>query len=266
MSTEETNQEPVNTEQEKNEVEYTPTEKKAMEMGWKPQEEYDGEPDDWVSAETFVARAPLFDKIENQSKRLRQMQEQLKLLGEHHKKVYEKAREDAEKNLKQQRREAIREGDFEAVDRLDEELDELKKETPTFDANVDIEDRTSQYKAWTSKNSWYNSNQQMTMYADFVANSLASQGKPYEEILEGVTKAVREQYPNEFKNMNREKASAVGTGTTTRDTQSKGRNPLAKIESSMSDDEKRIMAKIVRTGAVTKEQYLKEFAEFQGDQ
>ena len=89
-------------------------EDKAREMGWSPKEDFEGDESKWVSAETFVARKPLFDKIESQSKYIksvekstRQTQEALQALAEHHKKVALVAFKKELGDLKTQRRAAL---------------------------------------------------------------------------------------------------------------------------------------------------------------
>ena len=47
-----------------------PVEATARTQGWKPKEEFTGDPALWVDAKEFVGRAPLFDKIKGQSKEL----------------------------------------------------------------------------------------------------------------------------------------------------------------------------------------------------
>ena len=59
------------------EPELSPVEQKALEMGWRPKEEWTGEEGDFISAETFVARKPLFDRIEHQNKELKQVKQYL---------------------------------------------------------------------------------------------------------------------------------------------------------------------------------------------
>ena len=57
------------------------TEEQARAMGWRPKEEFEGEPDDWVKAEVFLSRTELFKRIHklNQTNRwLRKQVDNLK--------------------------------------------------------------------------------------------------------------------------------------------------------------------------------------------
>lgn len=45
-----------------------PYEAKALEMGWRPKEEWDGPEEDFIDAKEYVRRKSLFEKIEHQNK------------------------------------------------------------------------------------------------------------------------------------------------------------------------------------------------------
>ena len=56
--------------QEKKAPELSAVEQKAIEMGWKPKDNFDGEETDFIDAAEFVRRKPLFDKIDTVGKDL----------------------------------------------------------------------------------------------------------------------------------------------------------------------------------------------------
>lgn len=51
---------------------YSDAEKVARSQGWRPKEEYKGNPNDWVDAETFVERGPVFRHVEKLKKTVEQ--------------------------------------------------------------------------------------------------------------------------------------------------------------------------------------------------
>ena len=53
------------------EIEHSPTELKAIESGWVPKEEFQGDEHKWVEAGEFLRRGELFKKIEDQGKQLK---------------------------------------------------------------------------------------------------------------------------------------------------------------------------------------------------
>ena len=72
-----------------------PIEEAARAAGWLPKEEYEGDPAKWVSAEVFNARTPLFEKIEQLTRQIKNLDANNKAVVEHYNKVakteYERA-------------------------------------------------------------------------------------------------------------------------------------------------------------------------------
>ena len=76
-------------EQVKEEPQYTEIQLKAIDQGWIPKEEFDGDPEAFIDAAEFVRRGELFEKIEKQSKQLKAVREALEAFRIHHSKVKE---------------------------------------------------------------------------------------------------------------------------------------------------------------------------------
>ena len=54
---------------------YTAVEQRALDQGWVPQDEWQGDPDDWRPAKEFIDRGELFrkiDELKNENKRIKQ--------------------------------------------------------------------------------------------------------------------------------------------------------------------------------------------------
>ena len=56
-------------------------EQEAYHKGWRPEAEYEGE-DRWIPAEEFMDRAPVYEGLSKQNKKLKRMEEMLKQLAE----------------------------------------------------------------------------------------------------------------------------------------------------------------------------------------
>ena len=69
--------------------ELSPTEQKAMEAGWVPQDQWEGDPDQWRPAKEFVDRGELFKKIEDQNRTIKEFKRALDDLKGHHAKTRE---------------------------------------------------------------------------------------------------------------------------------------------------------------------------------
>jgi len=85
-----TTQEQVTPEQSQQQQTFSdPYEDQAREQGWRPKEEYEGDPEKWRPAKEFVERGELFGKIDHMGKELKETRKALKMLQEHHSKVKE---------------------------------------------------------------------------------------------------------------------------------------------------------------------------------
>lgn len=131
---------------EHGEPEHTAEELRAMEHGWRPKEEWEGDPSEWVSAKEFNFRGELMGRITQMGKKIGSLEEANQLLQktvrgftEAQKEMAEKAYQRAVRDLRREKAEAMREGDYEAAEEVDERLDELKekrsqmKEEPVVD-------------------------------------------------------------------------------------------------------------------------------------
>lgn len=240
---------------------HTPVELKAMEMGWRPKEEFDGNEDDFIDAKEFVRRAPLFDKIEQQGRQLKNTIKALESFKQHYTKVKEVEYERALTTLKAQRKEALREGDPDRFDELDAQIKGVEKEADQIRAAHDIplvkEERIDPaWQSWASRNRWYESTGYMREYADEVGKDLHSRGMSPAEVLKAVEVAVRKEFPHKFSNPNKANAPSVDTGASPK--QSSG----DKFE--LTDTERQIMNSLVRAKVLTKEEYINDLKKAKG--
>lgn len=249
---------PVGQEQQTEQVEQPkadPYESKALEMGWRPKDEWDGPEEDFIDAKEFVRRQPLFEKIEHQSKAIKQIEKAFEALKTHHTKVKEAEYERALKTLKEARKEALREGETDRALAYEEKIEEVEEQKEAFDRDASAvhipkePEAHPDFVAWKQQNSWYSRDTELKEFADTYGMSLARQGKDPKEVLEAVAKRVKQAFPEKFRNPNRDKASAV---------EAPSRRAAQTDSFEMSEDEVRIMKTIVRSGAMTEAEYRKE--------
>lgn len=237
----------------------TPVELKAMDQGWVPQDQWEGDPADWRPAKEFVDRGELFKKIDElkrDNKSLRQGHEEL---VKHHLQVRQIAYKEALDTLRAQKKLALEEGDAAAVVQLDERIDETKEAIRQSNQQAAAPTTTGpdpMFEQWTARNSWYGTDKAMKAVADDVAREAVENGvRDKKEILELVEKSVRKEFPHKFTNPRRDAPGAVegssrAPANTKRDS----------TDSEMNDAERQMMNKILRvTPGLTKEQYLKEY-------
>lgn len=236
---------------------------KAREMGWRPKESFEGEETDFIDAAEFVRRKPLFDKIESQSRQLKEVQKALKALEIHHSKVREAEYQHALTDLKNQKRQALEDGNAEQLIAIDERITELKADEKIAQAQAtqNAAQPDPRFVTWVNANDWYIKDQEMKEFADGVglAHAKANPGKSPEEILDYVEKRVKKAYSDKFTNPNKSKPSAVDTGTTTTPT----RQPKGD-DFELNDEEKKVMNTLVRQGLITKEKYIEDLKRVRG--
>jgi len=85
----------------------TAAEEKAMEQGWVPQDQWEGDPEQWRPAKEFLDRGELFKKIEDQNRTIKEFKRALDDLKGHHSKTREVEYARALEALKMQKQSAI---------------------------------------------------------------------------------------------------------------------------------------------------------------
>lgn len=237
-----------------------PIEQRAREMGWRPLEEFNGAEEDFIDAKEFVRRKPLFDKIEAQGKHLKQLTRALEDLKTHYTKVRETEFNRALQALRQERKEAVAAGDGEKFEQVDAQIKsfesaaaELKEEQnkPVIDESIPQE-----FQAWKTRNRWYDDDSDMRDFADTIGLGYHNKGKSVTEVLALVEKAVKKQFPEKFKNPNKESAPPVDV--------SKGTSRGRSNDIELTDIERQMMNTLVRSGVMTKEEYLNDLRKVKG--
>lgn len=236
-----------------NEPQMSAAEQKALEAGWVPQDQWDGDPEQWRPAKEFLDRGELFKKIEDQNRTIKEFKRALDDLKGHHAKTRETEYARALDALKAQKKTALEEGDAESVIQLDDQIDLVKDEQSKLkqaNQHQPTPEVNPVFAEWVDKNKWYDSNQPMRAYADALGRDLAYKGLPPSEVLKEVERQVRMEFPTKFSNPNRNKPGAVEGST----------NKGGKSEDSLSlsDEERRVMQRFVRTGVMTEKEYTAE--------
>ena len=236
-------------------------ETEALEQGWRPKDEWQGDPAKWRPAKEFVERGELFGKIDHMGKELKETRKALKMLQEHHTKVKEVEYQRAVEELKALQKQHLTDGDAEKYLETTELLTDLKTEQK---ARAIVAENTTppvdpRFTDWTQKNNWYVKDTKMREYADMVGMDYAKKhpNEDPEEVLVYVTQEVKERFKDKFQNPNRNRPNAVEGGTN-----GTGKPAAARFE--MTEDEKRVMNTFVRAGVMSKEDYIKELKESRG--
>ena len=256
------NAEPQNNEPEGSSEQTISIEDRAREQGWRPKEEFDGDASKWVSAETFVAKGELIDRIEQLGKKLKDSEKTIKMLSEHHTKVKETEFKRAIEYLKSQKKAAYESGDVDKIIEIDDKMTQVR-ETQKAQKEQEAVNETPEshpaFQSWVSENKWYESDSEMRADADAFGEAYArnNQDKTPAEVLDYVSKKIKKAYPEKFTNPNRNKPTGVESGSGTR--QGSSRDTF-----SLTDEETRVMNTFARNGIMEKEEYIKQVKAMRG--
>lgn len=235
-------------------------ESRARHMGWAPKEDFRGDPDKWVDADTFVKRGENIMPVLKERNRaleakMGEMERVLVEMRDWASKSEQRSYERALNDLKAKQREAVAYGDVETHDRIAAQMDELVKEhQPPQRQQPQQTDPV--FEQWKSENEWIDKDPELRSFAISVGNHLGVT-KPWlngRAFLDEAKRLVQQQYPEKFGNPKRNTVSAV---------ESSAPPPPKRKEKTFSDlpaDAKAQCQRFERTiPGFTKEQYLKDF-------
>jgi len=144
--------------------EYSKAEQEALKHGWKPKDNWEGSDDDFISAPEFNRRAELFDKIASQGRQLKQIDSKYNQVLSLQAKLTEKAREQAIKELMEQKTAAYANEEFAKVVEIDEQI-AAEKSTPVIETPTAPAD-SPEFLEWAKENSWYTTDPDLAELAD----------------------------------------------------------------------------------------------------
>lgn len=245
--------------------ELSPIEQKALEMGWRPKEEFEGNEEDFIDATEFVRRKPLFEKIDNVGKELRETRKALKALQAHHEKVKEAEYQHALKALREEKKAALEAGDADALIEIDDKIADAKAQE-VLNRNNAVKEAAAphpNFVQWAQRNPWYKTNAELTVVADQIGTAYAASNPDLspDAVLKYVETRVKKLYPEQFTNPNKTRPSAVEGGTST---------PTKPVKNDISnypltEDERRVMMTFVRQNIMTKEEYIEDLKKVKGE-
>lgn len=201
------------------------TEEKARTMGWVPLDEFRGDPERHVDADTFVDRGenimPIMkermskfeDKIDTLNQTVSKSQKTIDSMVKMSEKTNERAYQKAVNDLKSEARLAVADGDVVGFDRVQGKMDALAE-----DQNISTQPpdnggapESEEFKQWDKENMWYGKDKDLTAYANGISFTIAQENKGADEktLLELTRKATIEAFPDKFKNPKRNAPPAV---------------------------------------------------------
>lgn len=234
----------------------------AREQGWNP--DYTGP--DKIDAAEYVRRKPLFDKIHAQGRELKEIKRSVDSMVGTYKSMseaqYQRGVKDAEKRM------AEAEASFNVVAYKEAAADKAVLEQ----SHQAIEQATPagvppEVEIWCNANPWFDKDKIMQTdaleYKDRYVKRNPS--APLNEVLAYVEARIKKDYPEKFPVI---AASTIAKSVPTTPPVEGGGSgsssksgDFSKLESSMTQEEKRVMAMFTASGKMSKAEYLKSYAE-----
>lgn len=240
-------------------------EQSARKKGWKPQEEFQGDPSDWVPAQEFVGRQKLYDTIHDLKRQMnrqaskfeKDFQQVAGYLANVRKEAYEKAMKDLEaKHL-----EAIRNEDPETATQVAREMAEKAAEKVASDAaerqqqQVQSPATTEEFNQWRQENQWFDKNSEMQEDALSIGIGYAAKNpnSSQSDVLKHVTEKIKKIYPEQFEaapKSGKERTSSVepGSGNLRGGSTPRGKKKLTVAD--LEPDQVSIMRTLIKRGAL----------------
>lgn len=161
----------------------------ASEMGWRPQDQWRGDPDKWKPAHEFMrSTVDVNHKLNN---RLKTFEDQLSTMARTSAHLTERAVAQERQRLLDERQKAFEEGDAEAFNRVDKQLSELKAPEPVNTPAPEVQE-------FMGRNTWFGQDRDATAWAHNRAGELAKQGISAARQLAIVEREAKNLFPELF--------------------------------------------------------------------
>lgn len=130
----------------------TEVQKEAYEMGWRPKDQFKGDPENWTSAKAYIQYQKLNKKVAQQKI---DFEKQLKENNEFNRNLYKSQIEILKKQLEQKRDLAVEEGDLDSFRENQKQLDDIVQQErqyaePKQQARID----DPAIDEWINRNPW----------------------------------------------------------------------------------------------------------------
>lgn len=246
------------------EIEYSDVEREAIAQGWNPN---GVEGKRTLSAEEFLDRKPLYDRLHKQEKKIKDMDKAIQAIQTHEQMVRERMHKEHLEELKAAKKEAFERMDYDTLERIEGEMDKAKEEFKTTQQTIPKVDPAEivqkVVESWVSKNEWYESDKVMKRFADGEGADYRKENPDatFEEVLSHIEKATKANFPEKFKNMNRDRPAPVeGSVTGARRSSTASKQKTAK---DLPEEAISVMKVLVRSGAFKNEQaYIDDYFKF----
>lgn len=249
----------------------------AVKQGWNP--DFQGK--NPRTAREYLDRTSFFKKIDAQNKNINQLKSQVQFFMDRAEAAEQTAREELKTDLKEARKDALRDEDYDRVQEIDDELLDIrdeerdaknKKKTDVDEEDDNVSEPSEGYNEWLTENKWYDSaspayNKKLHKIADTIAKDYIDEyGEPEDEdesleLLDHVSKEIKTRYKEHFMNKKRQKPSSV-EGDTKNNRRKKSTSKSKHSVGDLDPQEQVIMRNMIAKGQIESEDaYLSQLEE-----
>lgn len=249
-------------------------EQQAREQGWVPFEEWKGDPKEWRPADVFLERGEYFRTMKSQKDQIQNLQKQVQEMADMQTKIRQDERQKTIDDLKSQKKEAMRDQDFETAEDLDEKIESEREKARQEENNRNSSDNNVEANAeqeviddWMSKNPWYQNDPEKQEFADNIGMGYKSRNPnaTAQEVLNFVDKQMEKFYSpsnndeeDDSPSSSKKSSSPVAQSNTTT-TPKNSKRGKKKGYNDLNDTQKQIAQKFVDSGAFNNvDEYIAE--------
>lgn len=182
---------------------------KAIKSGWKPPEQWQGDPEDFIKPREWNRTVALYKRIDRESDQRRRLEQQQQDFQKRIQNVMEVTRAKTIAELEAQKKEAVENSDYATVKDIDEQINRTNEEyatqeEPTTQAQQEIRPEVQEWI--DDHDDWFEQDPEMTDFAvnyqTTQLNKLRNPANPTSEelrsALDRTTKAVKRAFPDKF--------------------------------------------------------------------
>lgn len=234
-------------------------EAEALAMGWKPESQFKGPKDKFVSAAEYVERGKtimpfLRKELVRRDREIEGLKKAVNSSIQHISRADERAYVKAKADLEAELALYAEAGDKANVKSVTDDLIKLERERAAAPKAAD--DTPPEMQAWMDENPWYGTDKAMTAACDAIGQEAFAEGYTGKAQIAEVDRRIRDAFPGKFAkptNPNRNLPGAVeGVGAPAR-----GRG--GKTYADLPAEARQMCDELVRDKILTREQYVKTY-------
>lgn len=238
----------------------------ARESGWRPKEEFKGDPDKWVNALEYIKRSE--DKSEKRYNQNRNLKKSMQAITKATQLQLKKMKEEHNKELQTliaERDEAVKDGDVDRFKELEKDIENHKKDAPEDPEKITQDEKTAAYNDFKERNAWYggkdDESKKLTILANGIGAELQSEDFDPEEFFEEIEKRM-EPYVKRLKTAKNETTKTKGGSPVADGDKSKRSSGKTLSYADLTPEEKKILDELKESiNDFDEKQYLKDVAE-----